>query len=156
MSQSTDDFVRFIRLVKIGEAHECWEWQGNRPSALYGHFSLREKTVKAHRWIYALLNGEIPDDLVVRHKCDNPACVNPAHLEVGTVADNTRDKYERGRGPNRQGEKHPMARLDEDRVRQLRKMASLGFTHTAIAEKFGIARQTVGNIVRGRNWSHIQ
>ena len=151
-----DEFVRWVRFVQVGEAHECWPWTGSKPDGRYGHFSVGAKAIKAHRWIYALLNGPIPDDLIVRHKCDNPQCVNPAHLELGTTADNMRDKHDRGRAANRQGEKHPLARLNEASVRELRRLASLGHTHGSLASQFGIARQTVGNIVRGRNWSHIQ
>lgn len=151
-----DDFMRWIRLVHVGEHFQCWEWRGTKPDGRYGHFSVGGKAIKAHRWIYALLNGEIADDLVVRHKCDNPACVNPGHLEIGTHADNAQDKVERGRSPDRKGEAHPMARMDEGRVRELRHMAALGHRHAFLAGKFGISRQTVGNIVRGRNWSHVQ
>ena len=100
------DFSRFMRLTSIGDMPEdCWIWLGNCPGGRHGHFSLsRNKTVKAHRWIYRLLHGEIPDGLVIRHKCDNPRCVNPRHLEIGTLSDNTRDAIVRRRWPDRRGE----------------------------------------------------
>lgn len=155
MRDVADDFVRFIRLVQIGEKWECWPWTGNKPDGRYGHFSVGAKAIKAHRWIYALLHGEVGDDLVIRHKCDNPACVNPAHLESGTQAENIRDKYERGRAPNRQGDKHPLAKLDDQKVLEIRRRASLGETHHSLAAEFGVRRGQIGKIVQRINWSHI-
>lgn len=150
------DFVRFMRSVQIGSRNgDCWRWTGNRPGDRYGHFSVRKRTVKAHRWIYEKVVGRIGDGLVLRHKCDNPACVNPLHLEPGTLAENTRDKFERGRAPNRQGEKHPLAKVDEAVVQEIRALAACGHNHSDLAERFGIARQHVGKIVRRQNWKHI-
>jgi len=151
-----ETFVRFMRLVHVPEGRGlCWTWTGNKPDGRYGHFSLGMKTVKAHRWLYQLINGPIPEGLVIRHKCDNPQCVNPMHLERGTHAENQRDKHARGRAPNRKGEKHPLARLTDEKVIEIRKLAGCGMTQPAIAEKFGVNRQQIGRIVRRENWSHV-
>lgn len=83
------------------DANGCWNWRGARYRKGYGRISIDGRQVAAHRTAYRLAHGEIPDGLVVRHRCDNPPCINPDHLEVGTAADNSRDMVERGRSaPN--------------------------------------------------------
>ena len=149
------DLARFFKLVDIGERHECWEWLGNTPGGRHGHFSIKAKSVKAHRWIYELCVGPIPDGIVIRHKCDNPKCVNPLHLTAGTPKDNTADMFERGRAPDRRGEKHPLAKIDADAVRAIRAHSAMGMTQKALAEQFGISNQHIGKIVRRENWRHI-
>lgn len=150
------EFVRFMTMVWPGEkVGECWEWTGNRPDGRYGHFSVGSKAIKAHRWLYEFFNGPIPEGLVVRHRCDNPACVNPLHLHVGTLADNTADAVERGRWSDRAGVEHPLARLTETDVLGIRSDARCGLTHQTIAGNYGISRQQVGKIIRRENWSHI-
>jgi hypothetical protein len=77
---------------------ECWEWTGNRTRPGYGSARFRGKTVGAHRVAWMLANdSEIPARMMICHHCDNPPCVNPAHLYCGTASDNVRDAYDRGR-----------------------------------------------------------
>ena len=84
-------------LAKIDKSGDCWTWTGTRATTNYGVLVVNKKRILAHRFSYEHFNGPIPDCLVIRHKCDNPPCVNPAHLLVGTQADNGRDMAERGR-----------------------------------------------------------
>jgi hypothetical protein len=147
--------ARFMTMVDVGLHSNCWEWQGNKPDGRYGHFSFNGKAIKAHRWIYELCCGRIPDSMVIRHRCDNPSCVNPRHLTIGTPKDNANDMHERGRASNRQGEKHPMARIDESAVIQIRKRAELGESYVKIAAAYAISHQQVGKIVRRENWGHV-
>lgn len=157
MRSAQQDFVRFMRLVRIGEdIGSCWIFTGNCPGGRHGHFSIGQSSVKSHRWMYSFIHGMIDAELVVRHKCDVPNCVNPDHLELGTSRDNTHDMYVRGRNPDRRGTKHPLARISEDQVREIRTLASCGLRRMDIAEKFGISDKYVGKIVRRENWSHIQ
>lgn len=149
------DLNRFLRLVEIGEKDECWEWKGNAPDDRHGHFSVRAKAVKAHRWIYALCCGQIPDGMVIRHKCDNPKCVNPLHLTIGRPVDNVADMHERGRNADRRGEKHPLSKITAEMVLAIRQASSLGKTQRAIAAEYGISNQHVGKIVRRENWKHV-
>jgi hypothetical protein len=150
------DFVRFMRHVSIGaEVGACWIWAGNKPDGRYGHFSVGGKVVKAHRWLHELLHGPIGDGLVVRHHCDNPQCVNPDHLAIGTPQQNTADMLLRGRGADRRGEKHPLVRLTEDDVRTIRSLRAGGATETALATKFGVGRGQIGKITRRENWKHV-
>ena len=149
-------FARFMsHVITSNDPAECWEWTANRCRGAYGHFSVNGQTVKAHRWIYEAVVGPIPEGLQIRHHCDNPDCVNPAHLEPGTAADNTADKMERGRMPNRQGEKHPLARLTADDVREIRRLSAMGHSAPQIAKVFPITRGQIGKIVRRENWRHV-
>lgn len=86
--------------TKVDVRDGCWSWRAARNPKGYGVFSCEGRTVSAHRFSYELYNGPIPSGMVVRHKCDNPPCVNPDHLELGTQADNERDKINRGRYRN--------------------------------------------------------
>jgi len=84
----------WCRVMIIGE---CWEFTGSRSDDGYGSIRLEGSMQKAHRAAYQIVHGEIPAGLVVMHTCDNPPCINPAHLVLGTVADNNRDRHAKGR-----------------------------------------------------------
>lgn len=153
--QKAEDLARFMHMVLRGPRHcDCWGWMGNRDGR-YGHFSVGGKVIKAHRWIYETAVGPIPEGAVLRHRCDEPACVNPMHLEPGTHAQNSQDAVERGRWSNRKGAKHPLAVLTEKEVREIRRRASCGETQKQIADHFEISSQHVGKIVRRECWGHI-
>lgn len=155
--QRARDIARFWSLVSVGQAHECWKWLGEtfQGRGDYGRFSVKGKSVRAHRFVYETIHGAIADGLVVRHVCDNPTCVNPAHLRIGTPKDNTRDMQDRGRRPDRKGEKHPLARLNSDQVAEIRRRIAMGETQTKVAAAFGICRAHVWRIKSGKGWSHI-
>lgn len=155
-TKRADDFARFLANISVGEPAACWPWLGATVIGCgYGRFSLDELSVRAHRHIYILIHGPIANNLVVRHKCDNPVCVNPRHLTLGTPKQNTADKYERGRAADRRGTKHPLARLSEAQVQAIRRAVSLGQKHHAVAQAYGISRQHVGRITRGEGWRHV-
>lgn len=153
-------FARFIANVKItGNPADCWVWTGARllnEGGDYGRFHFDGGEVRAHIFMYELVNGELDDGLLVRHVCDNPPCVNPAHLLSGTNKDNMQDKVERGRSPNRKGERHPLARLTDDDVRRIRILAGSGVGYGDIAASYKMSRQQIQKIVLRINWGHIE
>lgn len=130
---------------------ECIEWDGARSSG-YGVFNDKatRKNIYAHRRAYAIAYGPIPDGMFVRHKCDNPPCVNPDHLELGTHADNMRDMVARGR--SRTGERHHAARLTAADVREIRASPE---SNADIAERFGITRIYAWQVRARRTWRHV-
>ena len=107
---------------------------------------------RAHRVSYELSKGEIPTGLMVRHECDNPGCVNPTHLVVGTARDNVRDRVDRGRSADRRGERHPLAKLTGSAVKAIKNSALAG---KDLAEIFGVSQASVSLIKNNKHWKHI-
>lgn len=93
-------FIRFWEKVDQGEADECWPWTASTDRYGYGQFHVDGRSLRAHRVSYELANGAIPEGRLVMHTCDNPPCVNPAHLVLGTAAENMQDKVRKGRQSN--------------------------------------------------------
>jgi hypothetical protein len=120
-----------------------------------GHIQIRVNNVKTnvHRFIYEQCFGEIPKGLVVRHKCDTPACINPEHLEIGTQADNIRDAVERNRFAK--GSENHKSLLKDEQVIEIKRMLSNGGEIRIIAERFKVHRNTIQNIKYGVAWKHI-
>ncbi len=149
---------RFWSKVHPEALSGCWLWHGGVNEHGYGIFGrgLRvDGVVKAHRHAYTLAHGPIPPGLVVRHRCDVPACVNPDHLEIGTYKDNTRDCIERGRKtapPVHRGERNVNARLTVERVREIRRRRAAGEKLCAIARDLGVSGSTTGRVASGRAW----
>lgn len=95
--------IRFWRYFEKGPKGLCWEWMGAKDDKNYGTISTfrGEPPYKAHRLSYEMFCGPIPENMLIRHRCDNPICVNPHHLEIGTQFDNMQDASKRGRlNPN--------------------------------------------------------
>lgn len=143
---------RFWSKVEKHGPDECWEWQAYTGSKGYGTFKVDGKTLLAHRFSYEIVNGPIKGGLFVRHKCDNPRCVNPKHLELGTHADNMRDMVERGRGASNKGTSHGRSKLTENEVREIRANPR---SERKIAADFNISPALVGYIRRRKLWTHI-
>ena len=147
--------VRFF--AKVVKSDGCWLWQASKNNKGYGQI-LVEKTPKhivklAHRVSWEIHNGPIPDGLGVLHACDTPLCVNPQHLFLGTQKDNMVDCAKKGR--TNIGSKSPVAKLDEAAVLQLRADAANNVDPRCLAEKYGIGRHMVKNIISRRSWKHI-
>jgi len=141
----------------------CWLWEGclsnpSRPkvAARYGVMRINKRLRLAHRVSYALFNGALPDDLVVRHTCDNTYCVNPEHLLGGTQRDNVEDRERRGRGNQPKGMGKPNAKLTDDDVLEIRRLRLTGMSAIRIAAVMGIKIPTVENVVFHGAWSHVK
>jgi len=143
---------RFWSKVNVAGPSECWLWTGAKAYG-YGMFHFNGALRRAHRVAYTISKGDIPEGLLVRHTCDVRSCVNPAHLVVGTVQDNTNDKIERGR--QTRGEAHSTARLTEAEVASVFQMRQAGLSQQAIADHFGVAQTTISAICRRATWSHL-
>ena len=133
------------KVKKSKEINGCWEWQGALSRLGYGHFKYQGKTAIAHRIAWQLVCGEIPNGLCVLHACDNPKCVNPNHLFLGTMKDNTQDMM------NKQRHAYKITGGDAAIIRC--RYAEGGITHREIAEEYGLARAHVSAIIKGLHWA---
>lgn len=130
----------------------CIEWTGHRCSQGYGRIQVNHKDMRTHRLAYELAYGPIPEGLVVRHKCDNPPCINPSHLEIGTQKDNIRDRDERGRTYVPAGEDSPHSKLTDEDVRLILESSD---TLKALGARFGVNSSSIFAIKNGRTWKHL-
>lgn len=146
------------RLSRVGWTETksgCWEWRGRRLKGGYGQLDFEGKGVQAHRIAYETWVGEIPKDLIVRHKCDNPPCINPDHLETGTYQDNADDMVQRGRHNPVRGTKNANAKLTDRDVLEIRKLRAAGALSRELSEKFGVSEANISSIARRSSWKHI-
>lgn len=150
---------------KVDRSGQCWRWTAKRMPSGYGQFRLsrpKREMVYAHRYSWELTMGAIPEGMRVLHNCpdgDNPSCVNPAHLWLGTQADNMKDMDAKGRrrsGCNApRGEMMWMAKLDAPRVRGIRGLYVAGVTQVDLAAWYGVAQTAISRIVRRDSWAHV-
>lgn len=147
---------RFWKKVAKGGADDCWEWAAARYRSGYGKFGIDNTVHPAHRVAWQIVNGPIPDGLEVCHDCDNPPCVNPAHLFLATHLENMHDRDRKGRhssGERPRGQRHYAAKLTEDAVRHIRRC-----THADaewLATHYGVSPNTVLGILYRMSWRHI-
>ena len=146
---------RFWSKVKKGKG--CWEWQGAKLIDGYGLFYLdsENRTYRVHRLSWEFVNGKIPKKLLVLHKCDNPPCIRPSHLFLGTNMDNTQDQLKKGRLIV--GENHSQAKLTQGKIIKIRKLYKQRNTSYAkLAKKFRVNSTTIAQIIRYEAWKHIR
>ena len=141
----------FLARVKI-EDNGCWVWTGAKNSQGYGILGLAGSFWLAHRAAWFMHTGIKPEQCVCHH-CDNPPCVNPDHLFLGTQGDNTRDMERKGRSYHKSGELHGRAKLTWDDVNKIRQMHRDGVATRAISRAFPIvSRSVITGIVKNRIW----
>lgn len=146
------------KVDRSGGPDACWPWVRARNADGYGRVGVAPAgTVElAHRVSWAIAHPGETVPRVVRHTCDNPPCVNPAHLLGGTHKDNTDDMLDRGRHRTPVGEAHPRAVLTEDVVRRVMRLRRTGLTYREVAEATGATPTQVADITTGRTWTHLE
>lgn len=157
--QLSDPQERFWQQVKkVKGEKSCWLWAGDTSPDGYGKFSLfrdeKWHSLRSHRYVYEITYGTIPVDLLVLHECDNPICVRPDHLFLGTQQDNIADKVTKRR--QARGEKMATAKLTASQVQMIRSGARMGLTLTEIAKVYRVSIETISAICRYRTWKHVR
>lgn len=167
--------VSFERLIsntdKSNNPNDCWNWMKSKNGKGYGKTCSGGKLHYTHRLSWSLVNGEIPDGLFVLHKCDNPSCINPEHLFIGTQKENLEDMIKKGRNNHPTGDRHGSktkpekvargekifnSKLNDSLVLEIRKIKKLtGASNDAIANQYGVTPPTIRSIVNGITWTHI-
>lgn len=153
---SHDIKKRFWSKIDIQREDECWPWLGNLYSSNYGRFFMYNRYFASHRVMWEWIYGPIPPRIEVCHSCDNPSCVNPEHLFLGTHQDNMKDMARKGRGGICLGEENKGGgKLKNSDIFYIRDLFQLGWKHRDIAHLFGVSCGLIGHIRQGRVWSHI-
>ena len=141
----------------VDKSGDCWTWTGSLKSEGYGRLGAGGKSGRylcAHRVSYEIHHGEIPEGMVVMHSCDNPACVNPNHLSVGTYSENTQQACDKGRMKSLflSGEAHSGAVLTDDLVRKIR---SSSLKNSQLAREIGCSQNIISSVRLGKTWQHV-
>ena len=163
-SLNTDEDRFWAKVDKNGpipehapELGRCWIWMASH-SRKYGNMQFRGSVKRTNRISWIIHNGEIPKGICILHRCDNPLCVNPAHLFTGTNYDNVIDRMKKGRGSHPVGELCGNSKLSIDKVNEIRKLHIENpkrWTYGALSNKFSTCRTNIRNIITRKTWKHI-
>lgn len=140
---------------KVNKTDNCWEWKFGVDLDGYGQFYMNKSNNRAHRIAWIFENGQIANNLCVLHRCDNPGCVNPSHLFLGTIKDNVVDMDFKHRRNPIKNEKVWKATLSCDDVVEIRKLRSGGAKLKDLAKKYSVSFQAISAIHRRINWKNI-
>lgn len=155
-------FWKYVEIITDTEA--CWGWKGATDQHGYGRIWSRthRRPLQAQRMSWELHHGPIPEGLWVLHHCDNPPCVRPDHLFLGTRTDNVRDMHAKGRYPKRRpignwvrGRQVQGAKLTEESVGAIREAAAKGVSAASLGREYGVYPQTIGAVIKRRTWRHV-
>lgn len=145
--------------AKVDKSGDCWIWKGESDREGYGRFVKAGRRIGAHRVSLALSTNRVEPTLFVLHSCDNPPCVNPAHLRYGTHVENMKDMTSRNRGASvsrMRGEGNHHAKLTASEVLAIRAELAAGVRNRDIVKRYGISAQTVSNIRSRTTWRHLE
>ena len=138
------------KVTWIKNKNGCMECNSHATSNKYPQMYKNRKTILVHRHIYEECFGEIPKGMVIRHKCDNPLCINPEHLELGTQTDNINDMLSRGRKAKTNGENNGNAKLTKEQVLEIRKST---LSTRKIAKIYKVSQSTIRDIKSNKTWT---
>lgn len=144
---------RFWEKVDVRSSGECWFWLAYKDKKGYGQFSINRRIFRAPRVALWLKNGEWPE--VACHTCDNPSCVNPAHLYAGTYQTNMDDCIERRRHKAAKGSASGRSKLTDAKVVEIRRRCAAGESQRSVSRRFGVCERTVTAIVKRETWRHV-
>jgi hypothetical protein len=150
--------ARFWSKVEKRGPDECWEWKLAKDRDGYGVFSVgpgHGRQHRANRVAWGLTHGPIAAGLCVCHRCDNRGCCSPAHLFLGTNAENSRDRDAKGRLVTSRGNALPQAKLTPESVAEIRQLLGTGVAQEAVGRRFGVTQGTISFIARGKTWAHV-
>jgi hypothetical protein len=151
-----EEKCRFLSKVKKEESG-CWIWQASKNNTGYGCFVFGgKKSGLAHRASYKLFKGELPDSMGILHSCHVPLCVAPDHLRSGTQLENNQDTKNAGREKKLKGSDHPLAKITEKDVLEIRDLAHKGESFLIIGQMFGFGRNHIRKIVKREIWKHVE
>lgn len=159
LSWQEPDFVKkkfdgLYRKVKREFRTPCWEWTGTINSNGYGFMKVDNKNDKAHRISWRLFKGTT-NGLFVCHHCDNPKCVNPNHLFLGTPKDNSHDAAMKGRYAPQHGENNACCKLTEQQVLHIRAIYPQVRSYKQLGQSYGVSKVQIGNIITRKHWTRI-
>lgn len=140
---------RILDDIKIKLDTGCWEWIKGY-SGMYGKVRIKYKTMLAHRASYIAFKGQIPEKMLVCHKCDNPKCVNPEHLFLGTQKDNINDAIKKGR-VNYKGINNRFCKLSENQIEEIIKLKEEGFTYQRLSKIFNCTITHIWNVIKKKS-----
>ena|SRR3990172_13318213 len=148
------DIEAFWSKVRRGAKEDCWPWLAGTTGDSYGQFCVPGRILYAHRVAWGIANGlDIPPGIEVLHSCDNPICVNPTHLHLGTHRDNMLEKVSRGRHNSPSGERSGMAKLTWESVRAIRKLYGTGtYSTRKLGAMFGVSNRNISDVTRRVTW----
>jgi hypothetical protein len=154
------DSIRFWNKVDI--SGDCWIWTAAKSSKGYGRFKLNGKLQSPHVLSYRMHNEFYDNTLQVCHKCDNPSCINPDHLFLGTRSDNMIDCASKNRISQlpswvleKKGENKHISKLTNEQVKEIKMLLKTSIKQVEIAEIYSVSNNTIGDIKAGRTWNHI-
>lgn len=132
--------------------NDCWIWAKAKDKDGYGQFD----NMRSHRFSYVLFKGEIPVNMIVCHSCDNPSCVNPDHLWIGTHKDNALDRDLKNRANIARGSRQRMSKLTEEKVKLIKRRIAEGIRSCDLSKEFNISNQVISQIRHHKAWRHVE
>ena len=151
LKKGSSEWKRFW--AKVNKTDGCWKWTGGLDENGYGSFWLRGGSVLPHRVSYTSQYGPIVSNFGVHHNCDNPACVKPHHLVIGTQKDNMMDASDRGRLEVFTGSNHKLSKLKEADILEIR---ASKLSEAKLGKIYGVSHTAIGKIRRNESWTHVK